>query len=336
MPTPVINTTTSTQDHEQYETFEFALATVSNDEVDWTITGLPTGLTAEAVPTKYAATGVGATDIVTGTSSAFANGDRVYFSDLTGGTGLAALTPYYVRDVSGATFKLATSAGGSVINFTSDISAGSISKTRGSKVSGAITVAGIITTTFVAIGTAASAGVAVTFATAPVAGLLRSNPSIIIAVPQGTVSASGQTAEAGAPVLTLTGDQDALHYVQYEAAGTVIDLGTLARLEFGLKQRDTEELLILGGGAPTGADGTPLVKTGSGTTTTYIIAVTFGPAALETAWSENETDEGTSFIGQAQYRWEEPNPTSTPRVGPATMERRTLSFPVKLVRPVIT
>jgi len=62
---------------------------------------------------------IGATDIVTMAGSAFANGDVVVFGGTVGG-GLTAGIPYYVRDVSGTTFKLATTSGGGVFNITGD------------------------------------------------------------------------------------------------------------------------------------------------------------------------------------------------------------------------
>lgn len=71
-------------------------------------------------------TGDAGTDVITATGSAFANGQPVRFTALTGGTGLNTTTNYFVRDVSGATFKLETSIGGGAINFTTNITAGTL------------------------------------------------------------------------------------------------------------------------------------------------------------------------------------------------------------------
>jgi len=71
-------------------------------------------------------TGDALTDVITATGSAFANGQPVRFTALTGGTGLNTTTNYFVRDVSGATFKLETSIGGGAINFTTNITAGTL------------------------------------------------------------------------------------------------------------------------------------------------------------------------------------------------------------------
>ena len=58
--------------------------------------------------------------------SAFLAGDSVTFASITGGAGLSAGFQYWVINPSGTTFQLATSQGGTAINFTTDITAGSI------------------------------------------------------------------------------------------------------------------------------------------------------------------------------------------------------------------
>jgi hypothetical protein len=80
----------------------------------------------------WSVTGVASTDVLTLNAGsplhnlAGSGYERVYFSSLTGGTGLAVNTVYYVRDVSGGTLKLAATAGGAAINFTTDITAGTL------------------------------------------------------------------------------------------------------------------------------------------------------------------------------------------------------------------
>lgn len=72
-------------------------------------------------------TGVASTDIITATGHIFTANQVVYFPALTGGSGLTAkTTPYYVRDISGDTFKVSASSGGAAVNFTTDISAGTV------------------------------------------------------------------------------------------------------------------------------------------------------------------------------------------------------------------
>lgn len=71
-------------------------------------------------------TGVATTDIITVPGSAFVNGNALTFTSLTGGAGLATGTKYYVIGASGTTFQLATSQGGTAINFTTNITAGTV------------------------------------------------------------------------------------------------------------------------------------------------------------------------------------------------------------------
>lgn len=80
-------------------------------------------------PSQTGVTGVAATDVITLNGHGFANGDTVKFSALTGGAGLSTGTVYFVRDRAANTFKLAATAGGVAIDFTTDITAGTIAET---------------------------------------------------------------------------------------------------------------------------------------------------------------------------------------------------------------
>jgi len=84
------------------------------------------GLIVEDAIESFAVTGVASTDIITATGSAFANGQPVRFTALTGGAGLNTTTNYYVINVSGATFQVSTSFGGGASLFTTDITAGTL------------------------------------------------------------------------------------------------------------------------------------------------------------------------------------------------------------------
>lgn len=334
MPIPVINTTTSIQDWKQWEAFEF-IPFATNNPVIWQVSALPTGVTMEAAPTLYAATGVASTDIITATGNTFANGDRVFFSDLTGGTGLAVNTCYFVRDETGDTFKLATTLGGTPINFTTDISAATISKVHTGKISGYATVPGVVVAGLTAVNQdGSSAALALTFGIEPTARALNSGVAVSIDLRTGEVTGELAAAVAGALMSLKKGD-NLLIYAQFKRGETVVDLGTLGSLSFGLKQRETEDLLVLGGGAPTGADGTPMEKTGSGTTTTYILAVDLDDEDLDGALLDVENDDGTKFTALAEFQWVETNPTSGNRVGPATLTRTSQTFPVEVVRDLI-
>jgi hypothetical protein len=74
----------------------------------------------------YSPIGNAATDVITAQDHMFVNNQLVRFTSITGGSGLTTITDYYVRDIDGNTFKLAASSGGAAINFTTDITGGSI------------------------------------------------------------------------------------------------------------------------------------------------------------------------------------------------------------------
>ena len=86
----------------------------------------PSGLIVEDTVISFAVTGDAATDVITATGSAFANDQPVRFTALTGGAGLNTTTNYYVINVSGATFQVSTSIGGSPSLFTTNITAGTL------------------------------------------------------------------------------------------------------------------------------------------------------------------------------------------------------------------
>jgi len=84
-------------------------------------------------------TGDASTDVITASGTTFSNDQPIRFTALTGGSGLNTTTNYFVRDVSGDTFKLATSIGGAAINFTTNITAATIVNSHGASPNIAIT-----------------------------------------------------------------------------------------------------------------------------------------------------------------------------------------------------
>lgn len=71
-------------------------------------------------------TGVAATDVFTKTAHGWANGKTVVFASLTGGTGLALGTVYYIIGATANTFQLSLTVGGAAVNFTTDVTDASI------------------------------------------------------------------------------------------------------------------------------------------------------------------------------------------------------------------
>jgi hypothetical protein len=83
--------------------------------------------------TSYAITGTEATNLINHAGHPFVNGDQVTFTALTGGAGLStAVTAYFVvNSVAGVSYQLSATSGGAAINFTTDISAGTIGRAFG-------------------------------------------------------------------------------------------------------------------------------------------------------------------------------------------------------------
>lgn len=134
MPIPVINTTQSVLGFRQYEYWEFQPA-ATNFPFRWEAMGLPPGSSLE-VYSALPVTGNESTDVLTVAGNTFADNDPVYLELLTGGSGLFADRIYYVREKSGDGFKLSLTAGGTAIDFTTALTAGTIRKVSSGKISG--------------------------------------------------------------------------------------------------------------------------------------------------------------------------------------------------------
>jgi hypothetical protein len=84
-------------------------------------------LTVTGQTTPYGSiTGVASTDVVTIPGLTAIDGMGVTLTSLVGGAGLSTGVKYYLVNSSGSTAKLATSQGGAAINFTTDITAGTL------------------------------------------------------------------------------------------------------------------------------------------------------------------------------------------------------------------
>jgi hypothetical protein len=79
---------------------------------------------------SLAVTGVAATDIFTSTAHGYVAGDRVVFTALTGGAGLVTKQAYYViaANLAANTFQVSATPGGTAVDFTTDVSAGTVQK----------------------------------------------------------------------------------------------------------------------------------------------------------------------------------------------------------------
>jgi len=81
--------------------------------------------------TTFAVTGDQSANIVDHTGHAFVNGDPVVFTSLTGGAGLSTGVVYFVGGATANTYFLSATTGGAAINYTTDISAGTIGRAFG-------------------------------------------------------------------------------------------------------------------------------------------------------------------------------------------------------------
>lgn len=73
-----------------------------------------------------AITGLASTDTFTLVAHGYNNNDIVYLYNLTGGTGLTEFSPYYVINKTADTFQLSASLAGPAVNFTTDVTAGTV------------------------------------------------------------------------------------------------------------------------------------------------------------------------------------------------------------------
>lgn len=79
-----------------------------------------------------AVTGVAATDVISHAGHPFIDNDPIVFTAISGGAGITVGTVYFVRNsVAGVSYQISTTSGGAVLNFTTDISSGSVGRAFG-------------------------------------------------------------------------------------------------------------------------------------------------------------------------------------------------------------
>jgi hypothetical protein len=74
----------------------------------------------------FSVTGVASTSVFTAVGHNFIANQMVCFTSLTGGSGVLTTRAYFVRDISGDTFKLAFQSGGGALSISTDLTAGTI------------------------------------------------------------------------------------------------------------------------------------------------------------------------------------------------------------------
>lgn len=344
MSVPVISTTTSILGYDQYESWEYQ-PYATNTPLSWACPNLPAGLSIDT-PTIYSLTGVASTDVLTATGSSYANGQQVFIQSLTGGAGLTANTLYFVRDVSGATFKLAASLGGAAINFTTDLSAGNISKVGTGLISGAATVAGVFNCGLTATngdGTSAVLMLTIGIAAAAASTALLTNSgyqaTIDVATKLVTIGSAAASAATNSPALTAETDPSTspsirpapiffarqndsfLIWLNFVKNGVPCNL-TITALSIALKHMESESRIILGD---------TMIQVGSGAGSFFGLYCDLASAAgLADILANYQGDDGTSFDALAEFAWEETNAAHGGGFGPVSFKFSTQDFGVQI------
>jgi hypothetical protein len=347
MSAPVINTTTSILGYAQWEQWEYQ-PYATNAPTSWACPNLPAGLSIDT-PTQYAITGAEATDIITATGNDFVDGMAVVMPSLTGGAGLSANVIYYIRDRSTHTFKLAASAGGVAINFTTDISAGSISRLPTGKISGAASVAGVFVcglTASNADGTSAALALTIGIEAAN-AALTSSGYEVKVDVATRTIeflSASAPSQQAveetitsgsstkkvtstvsvdgKAPKLYAKYQDSLLLWLTFQKNGQALDLA-IESLCIAIKEVEPDSRLVLG---------ETFKKFGTGSGAYYGLYADLAVPGLLAALSNYEEDKGTAFEALAEIEWQEANPEYAGGFGPEFLRFTTKDFLITLAR----
>lgn len=332
MPAPVISASSSILGFKRNERFAFTMA-ATNDPLIWAAVGLPSTVTIDT-PENLAATGVASTDVVTATGHDFVNGSLVYFSAITGGAGLTANTIYFVRDLSGATFKLAATATGPAMDFTTDISAGTIRRVSNGTISGYFETAGPKVVTVSATNSAPATGSReFVFGISPeIAPALSGSTSAEwdfdvetreVTVARGAVvGAAAPAAGSTSPLAWWKSGDVFIVRVRFRKNGIVVDPDATS-LKLALKEIEPEAGIDLS---------TNFVRIGTGEASYCDLLVDLTDAAVVAALANYEADAGTFFEALTELQMEH---SVTHNSATVTLRLTSRSFPVRLDRDMI-
>ena len=326
MPIPVIDPESSVLAYPQWMPWEHIFS-ATNLPTAWGVTsgGVPIGMSFEPV---LAATGDSGTGIITAVGHTYQTGNVLMFRELTGGSGLATATLYYVRDVAGATFKLAATANGAALALGSDISAANIF--RPGELSGAAILPGIYSPRLTATnGDGTSDSVLFVIGIEPAALAPDSHLDVTVDVDSGAVAIVGITPDSptqtnpNPALIRVKENDDLMMRIFFQKSGTTLDL-PLTSLKFGVKEFEPDGLLDLSDDA--------FAKIGVGTNTCYLLHVKFNGPALAGSLSDYEDDQGTFFLALTEIERIE---TNAETIGPATLTRTSQTFGVRIDRDLI-
>jgi hypothetical protein len=342
MSVPTIDPSQSAPGYRAFETFALLAGGSGSPEIlYWQATSLPPGLTLDA-PAERPVTGAAATDVIADVATPYANGDKVYFPSLAGGAGLAANTVYFVRDKATDSYKLAATLTGPAIDITTDLTAGQIRKCGTSLLTGSITTTGTYTYGLIAVnatGPSAVAyftvGIEAGDGSAAVAGSsdtgIDLNIDVVtraVTMPSAAGVAGAASAAAVGPLFMLKGKDTVLLNVRFKKGGVALDPNPTS-IKLAFKKDETEAALFTAGGLAT----TAWSKVGSGANAYFQVPVIVTAAALESAFSDEETPIKTLFDSLVEFEWKS---ALSPAVGGVSETvTTTQSFGVTLIRDMV-
>jgi len=306
------------------ERFAFTMA-ATNEPLTWAAVGLPSTVTIDT-PASFAVTGVASTDVLTATGNDFANGSRVYLPSLTGGSGLVANQIYFVRDLSGATFKLASTATGAAIDFGTNISSGTIRGVSNGTISGYFETAGpkVITVTATNADPATGSrefvfGISSEIAPESLSGDTSAEWDFDVETREVT-RAGG--AGADGPMAWWKAGDVFLVRVRFKKNGIVVD-PTVTSLKLALDNAEPDPAIALA---------TNFVRIGSGEASYCDLLVDLTSATVKSALEEFADDDGTFFEAKCELQLER---TVTHNAASVTLRISSKSFSVRLDRDLV-
>lgn len=325
MPVPVIDPTTSILSYPQWVPWEHTFS-ASNSPTSWNITsgGFPSGMSFQ--PAISIVSGSSSDNLIAATAHGLSDGAPIVFTSLSGGTGLSTGTLYFVRDSTPDVFSLATTAGGAVIDFTTDISGGNA--TRLGYLKGIATIPGVSTARLKASnGSGDSAELLITVGIEPAAMAMDTSSDLVWDWGTGNVIAQTSSvlsltpASDGAPTIIVKEGDDLMARLRIVKDGTVI-APAASNLTLALKELDTEARTVV-------SDGYQQQGTDSGTS--YLVHAPLTGSKLMSALSNYETDAGTAFDALADLRLEFDNSEA---IGPSTLTKTSQTFRIRVIRPI--
>ncbi|EDY16673.1 hypothetical protein CfE428DRAFT_5786 [Chthoniobacter flavus Ellin428] len=327
MAAPAIDPESGVLIYPQWLTWEHQFS-ATNNPYDWAITSgaFPTGMTFQpSGSVTVSATG----DTVNWTAHGLANGTCVVFRSLTGGTGLAINTRYFVVNAAADTFKLSTTPGGSAIDVTVDYTAALIY--RPGFLTGAGTVPGVSDVRITATNADPATSAEVLFSLGIISAAAAPDANADLVWDLATDNLIVQTnstlnltpADRATPILFFKEHDDRILRLRTVKNASIIDLGAID---------DDACLMVVKEVEPDAKIeiSTNSQKIGTGDANSILIYIKLNGSSLAGALSNYEDDKGTILNALVEIELTYPNPyfASTP----ATLRRTSKTFTIQIER----